>query len=147
MFSKSSDGCLPEITLYFKNNEDKQNTIRFLIDQAQVDQNIVLWSNKFQKDIRPAKMSKGELAENLESDQHIQLTDLFKMPEIGLGIFDCLITLDFRTGDVWDRDSIDGLIKLLLTLKKTFKVNSITLDEDKIFFSDEEIEFFRVSFI
>lgn len=146
MFSRANDGSLPEITVSFANNEQRQKTVLFLVNRAKINQDITLWSEELQKDIECQNLSKQAFTMMLATDHHIQLHELFNLPEIGLGIFDGCLTLDFRTGKDWSKKSINGLVELLSDLKNKFNATSITLDNDSLFFCDQEIEFFKACF-
>jgi hypothetical protein len=146
MFSRATDGSLPEITVNFADNEQRQKTVLFLVDSAKVNQDRTLWSEELQKDVECRDFSKQAFIKMLATDHHIQLHGLFNLPEIGLGIFDGCLTLDFRTGKDWNKKSINSLVELLSDLKNRFNATSVTLDDDGLFFFDQEIEFFKACF-
>lgn len=146
MFSRATDGSLPELTVNFVDNEQRQKTVLFLVDRAKVNQNITLWSEELQREVECRGLSKQAFIKMLTTNHHIQLHKLFDLPEIGLGIFDGCLTLDFRTGKDWSKKSINGLVELLSDLKNKFNATSITLDDDGLFFFDQEIEFFKEYF-
>lgn len=146
MLSKSSDGSLPEVSIIFKDNIDRQLAIDFLVSHSNVDQNIALWDENLQEQVSCKGLSRKEFVKKITDGHHIRLSDLNHMPELGLNVFDKNISLDFKTGKNWVMPAVQEFMRILMVMKNKFHSISITLDDVGVFFSADEIDFFKRCF-
>ena len=146
LFSQEADGSLPEVSIDFNDADHLAEAVSFLTAHGKIDSDQSIWSEKDQKELRYSDVPKKLFDETLTDSQHVQLRSLFDLPELGMTVLGKSIFLDFETGESWNSKSINGLVKVLGEMKENYKATKTSLDEEGIFFLDQQKEFFEDCF-
>lgn len=144
MFSTDSNGSLPEVSVVFQNEKDRLMALRTILENSKVTENSIIYLEN--QDIKCLDLGFDKLVNSLNTSHHINVTEFKSLPELGVGIFENGIAIDFRTGREWSEEAVEDFMELLYIFWKVNCAKKICLDEEGICFSQEEIDLFNSLF-
>lgn len=143
IMSSKPDGSIPEIFIRFKDDDYAMKGVNYLILNSKLNLESTIYDSKSDKDIKLKFIPKNELYKRLENGHLVALHNLKSMPCLGVSIFKPMITLDFIPGKEWTKKAVCDLVNILSELKSKYYAVKITLDDDQLFFHDNNINNFN----
>lgn len=92
------DGTLPEISVYFANKQAMNDAITLLIANSYLPASTMQREGSSKREVVSSKYSARDLVKLIESGRHILLKKAFGLPDIGLGVLEESVRIDFVQG-------------------------------------------------
>lgn len=129
------DGVLPEISLHLASKESMAELIALLVANAHLPSSTIQREGSRKREPLAGKVSAKEVTALVQSGNHILLKKVFGLPDLGVGVLEDTVRLDFRTGPEWSDEQIDRLVHTLQKLREKVSISEIYLDEMEEHFS------------
>jgi hypothetical protein len=129
------DGTLPEISIYFDDSERLLQAVELLIRNSNIPQGTMCRMGSNKRVQLSGKYSTADLLRLIRDGQHVLLKKSFGLPDIGIGVLEESLRLDFRPGPEWSDEQIVRLFETLRVIKDKVAVSDIYLDEMEEHFS------------
>jgi hypothetical protein len=128
-------GVLPEISVYFEGREQMCRAIEVLIANSNLPSSTMQREGSVKRELLSQRHSAKEVVQLVQSGRHILLKKPFGLPDLGIGVLEDSMRLDFRPGPEWDDQQIERLIATLKVLRGRAEISDICLDEMSEHFS------------
>ncbi|NBO38211.1 hypothetical protein EBU99_06480 [bacterium] len=128
-------GVLPEISVYFEDTEQMSKAIELLIVNSDLSASTMQREGSSMREVVAGRKTPRELAQMVRSGRHLLLKKTFGLPDIGIGVLEETIRIDFRPGPEWSDAQISRLVESLKVLRGKVSVSDICLDEMSEHFS------------
>jgi hypothetical protein len=137
------DGTLPEISVYFANKQAMNDALALLIAHSYLPASTMQREGSGRREVVSSKYSAHDLVKLIENGRHILLKKTFGLPDIGLGVLEESVRIDFRPGPEWSDAQINRLAETLRLLRGKVSVADICLDEMEEHFSRDATSGFQ----
>ena len=128
-------GVLPEISVYFEDRGQMVRAIEAMIANSNLPASTMQREGSTKRELLAQLHSAKEVVQLVQSGRHILLKKPFGLPDLGLGVLEDSMRLDFRPGADWDDQQIELLVSTLKVLQGRAKISDICLDEMSEHFS------------
>jgi hypothetical protein len=128
-------GVLPEISVYFESREHLCRAIEVLIAHSKLAASTMQREGSSKRELLAQRHSPREVVQLVQAGRHILLKKTFGLPDLGIGVLEDSMRLDFRPGPEWDDQQITRLLDALKVLRGRAEVSDICLDEMSEHFS------------
>lgn len=137
------DGILPEISVYFSDQDKMRFAIELLVANAYLPASTMQREGSAKREVVANKHSPKEIVHLVQSGRHLLLKKAFGLPDLGVGILEDSMRLDFRPGPEWSDEQITRLVETLRLLRNKVNVSDIYLDEMEEHFSRDGMSGFQ----
>jgi len=128
-------GVLPEISVYFENRDQLARALEVLIANSNLAASTMQHEGSSKRELLSQRHSPREIVQLVQAGRHILLKKTFGLPDLGVGVLEDTIRLDFRPGTEWDDQQINRLFDTLKVLRGRTQISDICLDEMSEHFS------------
>jgi hypothetical protein len=129
------DGTLPEISIYFEDSERLQQAVELFVRNSNIPLGTMCRIGSKKREQIAGKYTTADLLRLIREGQHVLLKKCFGLPDIGIGVLEESLRLDFRPGPEWSDEQIVRLFETLRVIKDKIAVSDIYLDEMEEHFS------------
>lgn len=128
-------GVLPEISVYFESREQMTRAIELLVAHAHLPSSTMQREGSSKRELLSERHSVAQVIQWIVSGRHILLKRAFGLPDLGVGVLEDTVRLDFRPGPEWSDTQITKLFETLQLLRGKVRISDICLDEMSEHFS------------
>jgi hypothetical protein len=129
------DGTLPEISIYFEDAQRLQSAIEIFLKNANIPLSTMCREGSRRREQLSGKYTTPELLRLVQNGQHLLLKKSFGLPDLGIGVLEDSLRIDFRPGPEWNDEHIVRLCETLRVVREKVSVTDIYLDEMEEHFS------------
>lgn len=137
------DGTLPEISIFFENKESLAKAIGILIANANLAASSMAREGSRKRELISDKYGLQEVISMIQEGRHLLLKKSYGLPDLGLGVLEDTLRIDFKPGDEWSDDQIARLTEVLRKLRERAGASEIYLDEMHEHFSADSLTGFQ----
>lgn len=129
------NGTLPEISIYFDDSERMLQAVELFIKNSNIPLGTMCRMGSKKREQFASKYTPADLLRIVREGQHVLLKKSFGLPDIGLGVLEDSLRLDFRPGPEWSDEQIIRLFETLRVIRDKVSISDIYLDEMEEHFS------------
>lgn len=137
------DGVLPEISLYFLEKDEMERAIALLVAHSNLPSSTMQREGSAKRELLANKHSQRDIVQLVKNGRHLLLKKSFGLPDLGIGVLEDTVRIDFRPGPEWNDEQISRLLQTLQMLRDNAKVSDIFLDEMAEHFSSDGMSGFQ----
>ncbi|MEN9827284.1 MAG: hypothetical protein RI953_3029 [Pseudomonadota bacterium] len=140
---KEFDGTLPEISVSFASAEGLKKAIGILIANANLAASSMAREGSRKRELLSDKYGLQEIIQMIFSGRHLLLKKSYGLPDLGLGVVEDTLRIDFKPGEEWNDEQIDRLAEVMRKLRDRAEASDIFLDEMQEHFSAPSLSGFQ----
>lgn len=137
------DGTLPEISVLFENRESLGRAIGILIANANLAASSMAREGSRKREMIADKYGLQDVILMIQEGRHLLLKKSYGLPDLGVGVLEDSLRIDFKPGDEWNDEQITRLADVLRKLRERSGAKEIYLDEMQEHFSEESLTGFQ----
>ena len=137
------DGTLPEISILFENKESLGKAIGILIANANLAASSMAREGSRKRELISDKYGLLDVISMIQEGRHLLLKKSYGLPDLGLGVLEDTLRIDFKPGDEWSDEQIARLTEVLRKLRERAGASEIYLDEMHEHFTADSLTGFQ----
>lgn len=137
------NGALPEIAVLFGSQEGLRQGIGILIANANLAASSMAREGSRKRELLSDKYGLQDIITMVQNGRHLLLKKSYGLPDLGLGVLEDTLRIDFKPGEEWTDEQSAKLIQVLLKLRDRAGASEIYLDEMQEHFSAESLTGFQ----
>lgn len=137
------DGTLPEISISFTSNEGLKKAIGILIANANLGASSMAREGSRKRELISDKYGLQDVIALILEGRHLLVKKCYSLPDIGLGVLESTLRIDFKPGEEWSDEQISRLGEVLRKLRERADASDIFLDEMQEHFSEQSLAGFQ----
>lgn len=137
------EGALPEISITFETRENLAKAIGILIANANLAASSMAREGSKKRELISDKYGLQDVIGMILSGRHLLLKKSYGLPDLGLGVLEETLRIDFKPGDEWSDDQIAKLAEVLRKLRERAGASEIYLDEMHEHFTTDSLTGFQ----
>ncbi|NBX17644.1 MAG: hypothetical protein EBR09_09785 [Proteobacteria bacterium] len=137
------DGTLPEISVLFENRESLGRAIGILIANANLAASSMAREGSRKRELISDKYGLQDVILMIQEGRHLLLKKSYGLPDLGVGVLEDSLRIDFKPGDEWNDEQITRLADVLRKLRERSGAKEIYLDEMQEHFNEDSLTGFQ----
>lgn len=140
---RNFDGTLPEISVSFESKDAMTKAIGILIANANLAASSMAREGSRKRELISDKYGLQDVIAMIQSGRHLLLKKSYGLPDLGVGVLEDTLRIDFKPGDEWSDEQITRLADVLRKLRERAGASEIYLDEMHEHFSADGLTGFQ----